>query len=56
MAGEIQKVMSIKAQIIDVGRGRFEVAVNGEVIFSKQKMGRKPRPYEITKIFKAKYR
>jgi len=39
-----------------VGKGKFEVLVNGKTIFSKQKAGRFPRPGEIAKICRDTFR
>jgi len=52
VANEIEKHMGLKAKLIDVGRGRFEVTDNGKVVFSKAKEGRFPRPMEIVRRLK----
>ena len=38
----------------DVGRGLFEVLVNGKTVFSKAKEGRFPRVMEIVKRLRSK--
>jgi selT/selW/selH-like putative selenoprotein len=37
-----------------VGKGRFEVALDGAVIFSKEAEGRFPRPGEIVKLLRGR--
>jgi hypothetical protein len=36
----------------DVGKGRFEVVLDGRTIFSKGELGRFPRPGEIVKLLR----
>ena len=36
--------------LVPSGGGIFEVRKNGEVVYSKKQMGRKPEPGEILKI------
>lgn len=56
MAAELQARMGIEASSIDVGGGRFDIAVDGKVIFSKNQLGRYPAPGEIVKLLRTKTR
>ena len=49
---ELQRYMDITANLVDVSKGRFEVVVNGVVLFSKAKTGRFPRPKEIVNLLR----
>lgn len=55
VAGEIKKFLGLPVVLTDVGKGKFEVLVNGTVIFSKQKEGRFPRDGEIIKLCRHKF-
>lgn len=49
---ELKKYMDIDATLVDVGRGKFEVVVEGKVIFSKGTFGRFPKEKELITILK----
>ena len=49
-------VFHIKPELVDVGKGQFNVLVNGELIFSKVKEGRFPSDGEIRKRMLKKYK
>lgn len=51
-AAEIIKRFGITPVIEDVGRGRFDVLLDGAIIFSKEAEGRFPRPGEIVKLLR----
>ena len=36
------------------GGGRFEVSVNGELVFSKKKLGRHPKKDELASLIRAR--
>ena len=40
--------------IIPSGGGRFEVSLNGDLVYSKLSTGKFPEPDEIKKVLKAK--
>jgi selT/selW/selH-like putative selenoprotein len=44
--------MRLHPVLRDVGRGTFDVTLNGDVIFSKSKEGRFPRPGEVVKLLR----
>ena len=47
MATELKKRLGLQSDLIPGSGGVFEVAADGEVIFSKKKMGRFPEVQEI---------
>ena len=54
VAAEIKKYLQVDASLEDVGKGRLDVLCDDDVIFSKDKEGRFPRPGEIVKLLRAK--
>ena len=50
LAQELKKHFSIDADLIASGGGVFEVVKNGELIFSKKKLGRFPEDNEIVNL------
>lgn len=48
--------MGIRPETVDVGKGRFEVCVNGEEVWSKRKEGRFPGAMEIVRLLKKSFR
>ena len=47
MAAEIEQKFGLKPEYIKSGGGVFEVIVDGELVFSKKKLGRFPEHPEI---------
>ena len=54
MAAELKNRMGLHSVLRDVGKGRFDVTVDGAVIFSKNKAGRYPAAGEITKLLRTR--
>ena len=52
LADEIEKALSLKAEIIGGQGGVFDVVVDGETIFSKHQLKRFPGPDEIISILR----
>ncbi|NNG16183.1 MAG: SelT/SelW/SelH family protein [Gemmatimonadales bacterium] len=53
MAAELnQEFPEAETQLIESSGGRFEVEVDGELVFSKQKLGRHADPGEVVSIIK----
>lgn len=51
-SAEISKRFGVMPVLEDVGKGRFEVVLDGRTIFSKGELGRFPRPGEIVKLLR----
>jgi len=49
LADEIQEQFEMPTRLIKGGRGDFEVALDGEVLFSKRESARFPDPGEIAR-------
>lgn len=49
---ELERYMGVKAELVDVSKGRFEVVVEGVTIFSKAQEGRFPNPKEIVTLLR----
>lgn len=47
MAADIKQKYGHDVELIKGGGGVFEVVANGELIFSKKKLGRFPEPSEV---------
>jgi selT/selW/selH-like putative selenoprotein len=56
VADEIEKYMGIKPVLEDVGKGRFDVFVEEEEVWSKRKEGRFPHKMEIVRVLKNRFR
>jgi len=52
-AEELRSRFGIEVAVVDVGKGRFEVEVEGQELFSKAKTGRFPLPGELYKLLRA---
>lgn len=52
VAAELKSRMGLDSTLVDVSKGRFDVAVDNEVIFSKHIIGRFPLAGEIVKIMR----
>lgn len=52
-ADELKKYLGIDAVLEDVGKGRFEVLVEGRTLYSKAKTGQFPKPFELVKLLRA---
>ena len=52
LAAELKEATGLDSELVFGKRGDFEVTVDGEKIFSKQKMSRFPEPGEVLKIIK----
>jgi len=56
VADELRTYMGIEAVMNDVGKGAFEVSVNGDLLFSMPMVGRYPHHMEIINKLRAKYK
>jgi len=56
VAEEIEKYMGIKPELVDVGKGRFEVFVEEEEVWSKREEGRFPQAREIVRLLRKRFR
>lgn len=56
VAGELRTYMGIEPAVIDVGKGAFEVRVDGDLLFSMPLVGRYPHHMEIVNQLRAKYK
>ena len=54
VAAEVKKYLQVDSDLVDVGKGKLDVLCEGEVIFSKDKEGRFPRPGEIVRLLREK--
>ena len=52
LAVELKKAFGVDSILVSGNRGDFEVTVDGEKVFSKQKLSRFPEPGEVLKIIK----
>ncbi|WP_151966910.1 Rdx family protein [Candidatus Uabimicrobium amorphum] len=52
LAEELKKHFSIDAELIASGGGVFEVVKDGELIFSKKKLGRHAEENEVVNLIK----
>ncbi len=50
MADEVQQRFGIETELIKGQEGVFEIALDGEPIFSKNALGRFPEPSEVEDI------
>ena len=48
MGAEIQEQTGVEPELIEGGGGIFDVVVDGDLVFSKKKVGRFPRPGELS--------
>ena len=48
--------MGITPEVVDVGKGRFEIFVEEEEVWSKRKEGRFPRVMEIVRLLRKRFR
>ena len=51
---EILEAQVESVELIPASKGRFEVTVDGELIFSKLALGRHAEPHEVFNLVKAK--
>ena len=51
---EILEAQVESVELIPGSKGRFEVTVNGKLIFSKKTLGRHAEPHEVFNLVKAK--
>lgn len=54
MAAELQKEVGVAAILHQSSGGVFEVEVDGDLLFSKTKLGRFPEPGEVHGIIQSK--
>ncbi len=54
MAEVLSRELGIEAELVEGDKGIFDVAADGEVIFSKYREGRFPEPEEIIERLGAK--
>ncbi len=52
MAAELKQNLQIEANLVAGDGGIFEVRADGDVIYSKESIGRFPEPGEITALLK----
>ena len=52
MAAEIKKQTGVNPELIAGGGGIFDVEVDGEIVFSKQSVGRFPDEGEIIRLLR----
>ena len=52
LAAELKKAYGVDSELVFGKRGDFEVTVDGETVFSRQKLSRFPEPGEVLKIIK----
>jgi selT/selW/selH-like putative selenoprotein len=50
LAAELDKEFDVNARLIRGGGGIFDIKVDGELIFSKFRVGRFPNPGEVENI------
>lgn len=55
MAAELKDTLNIDAELIRGGGGVFDVAVDGEVVYTKAQTGRFPQRGEVTKAIAARH-
>jgi hypothetical protein len=53
VSADLVSKMGVNPVLTDVGRGRFEVVVEGRTIFSKAELGRFPHHGEIVRLLRA---
>jgi selT/selW/selH-like putative selenoprotein len=53
LAAELKQKMGLDVELIDVGKGAFELSVEGRVIFSALQLNRFPVPNEIIKLLRS---
>jgi selT/selW/selH-like putative selenoprotein len=56
LAEDLQRKFGIRAELVRGSGGVFEVALDNQVIFSKQKLGRFPEPGEVEEALSAMVR
>lgn len=54
MADELKDTFNVKAELIRSAGGVFEIEADGELIFSKAKLGRFPDDGEVQALLKKK--
>lgn len=54
-AVELKTHMGLDAALVDVGRGKFEVFADDDLVFSLAGKGRHPRSMELVGLLRAKY-
>lgn len=52
MAAEVEKVLGVKAELIEGSGGVFDVEVDGAVIFAKAEEGRFPEEGEVIALLR----
>jgi len=52
-ADELKKYLGVVAVLEDVGKGRFELVVEGRTVYSKAATGQFPKPGELVKLLRA---
>ena len=48
----LKKAYGVDSELVSGKRGDFEVKVDGETVFSRQKLSRFPEPGEVLKIIR----
>ncbi len=54
MAAELEKTLGADVELIRGDGGIFDVEVDGQLVFSKKKVGRFPNPGEVVKLIREK--
>ena len=52
MAAKLKQGFDVEAELIEGGGGIFDVAVDGEIVFSKHAVDRFPEPDEVSEILR----
>ena len=55
LAVELEKAYGVDSELVSGKRGDFEVTVDGEKVFSKQKLSRLPEPGEVSKFIRKRF-
>ena len=54
MAAEVEDAFAeVEVKLVESSGGRFEVSVDGELVFSKKKLGRHANPGEVLGLIQA---
>lgn len=56
VAKEVEKYMGITPELVDVGKGHFDVFVEDVEVWSKRQEGRFPRAMEIVRLLRKRFR
>jgi len=54
LAAELKQGFDVEAELIEGRSGIFDVAVDGEIVFSKHEVDRFPEPDEVSGILRSR--